>query len=256
MNRGAARQPTFLADIDRVEFERLLGVGHDRFGVAVHAYCLMDNHFHLLLHCPNGDLANFMRDLSSVYTRHVNERIGRDGPPFRGRYRSVVVDTNDYLINAVRYIHRNPLDIVPAVQLDRYRWSSHRVYLGRRRQPSWMRTDAVLSEFNDAMSFDRFVNEVPHRTFDRINRDQLASIIELVADEHDIDGSGIQRAAARTVSVLLLDRLEGAERVEVAAQIGIATPGAQRTALSRARRRAANDPRLGLVADRICTLVA
>ncbi len=256
MNRGAGRQATFLGDIDRVDFERLLGVGHERFGVEVHAYCLMTNHFHLLLHCPHARLATFMRDLGSVYTRHVNERIGRDGPLFRGRYLSVAVNSNDYLLNAVRYIHRNPLDIAPLVPLDRYRWSSHRIYMGRRRQPDWMRTDVVLSEFNGATSFDRFVNESHDPNLDRINHGELASVIELVADEHDVDGSVAQRGIARTVSLLLLDRLTGIERVSLASELGLPSRGAERTALSRARRRAAADPNLSVITDRIWNLVA
>lgn len=111
VNRGVDHQPIFFDDSDRVDFGRLLGVGHDRFGVEVHAYCLMTNHFHLLVHCPNGGLSDFMHDVTATFTRHVNDRLGRDGPLVRGRFRSFIVDSDAYVLCATRYIHRNPLDI-------------------------------------------------------------------------------------------------------------------------------------------------
>ncbi|WP_395159643.1 transposase [Ilumatobacter sp.] len=73
------------------------------------AYCLMDNHFHLLLHCQSGGLSDAMQRLGSAYTRHVNDRVGRDGPLFRGRFHSRLIGDVRYLANVVRYIHRNAL---------------------------------------------------------------------------------------------------------------------------------------------------
>ena len=102
VNRGVARMATFHDDADRVEFGRLLAVGHDRFGVEVHAYCLMTNHFHLVLHCPDGGLSEYMQLLTSVHARHVNDRAGRDGPLYRGRFASRHIRDGRYLRNAVR----------------------------------------------------------------------------------------------------------------------------------------------------------
>ena len=128
MNRGAARQAVFHSATDGRTFEGLLGRAARRFGVEVHAYCLMTNHFHLLLHCPDGGVSDFMQFLGASYTRHLNDRLGRDGPIFRGRFRSLLIDSDRYLAAVGRYIHRNPLDIGPDTDLAQYRWSSFRHY--------------------------------------------------------------------------------------------------------------------------------
>ena len=139
MNRGAARQATFFGDEDRVEFGRLLGVGHERFDVSVHAYCLLDNHYHLVVNCPSGRLSEFMQYLGSVLTRHVNDRVDRDGPLYRGRFRSIPVTTDRQLLASVRYVHRNAVDVHGVDRVDAYRWSSHRTYLGCRPTPRMAR---------------------------------------------------------------------------------------------------------------------
>jgi putative transposase len=109
MNRGIDRQPVFFADADGVKFGRRLAEVHERFGVETLAYCLMPNHYHLLIRLPGGGLAAAIHHLGSLYTRNTNDRTGRDGPLFRGRYHSIRVDTDEYLLWAARYIHRNPL---------------------------------------------------------------------------------------------------------------------------------------------------
>ena len=143
MNRGIARQPVFLTARDGKAFESLLADGCERFGVQAHAYCLMSNHYHLLLHCPTGGLSEFMQGLGARYTRLLNERTGRDGPIFRGRFRSLVIDSDSYLTAVGRYIHRNPLDLRPQVDLATYRWSSYRHYLRLGGKPNWLRVDQL-----------------------------------------------------------------------------------------------------------------
>ena len=158
MNRGAGHARIFLDDTDRVEFGARLADVHDRFGVQTHAYCLLDTHYHALVYCPQGGLSDAMQRLGSIYTRHVNDRLGRDGALFRGRFHSKPVDDDRYLLAAVRYIHRNALDVAGVGEVDRYRWSSHRAYLGLRRPALWLRTDVVLAHFGgDRDAFHEFV---------------------------------------------------------------------------------------------------
>lgn len=256
MNRGVDRQQVFFADSDRVDFERLLGVGHQRFGVEVHAYCLMTNHFHLLLRCPSGGLSSYMHDIGSAFTRHVNDRIGRDGPLFRGRFRSLPVDTDSYVRCAVRYIHRNPLEIPTVEHIDAYPWSSHRVYLKCRRRPVWLRTDVVLDMFDgDPAMFDRFVRDGDPRPGE-VTSDQLASMIELVVDEVADGPLGSNRRLTRAVSMLLLDQVPAQLGEGLLDGLAFQTAGAKRTALSRARRMAQADPALGRITDRVLRIVA
>ena len=256
MNRGVDRQQIFFAETDRVDFGRLLGVGWERLGVEVHAYCLMSNHFHLLLHCPTKGLSSYMHDLQSTYTRHVNDRLGRDGPLFRGRFRSIQVDTDAYLRAAVRYIHRNPLDIPSVDAVDDYRWSSHRTYLGHRRRPGWVRTDFVLEMFGgDIAAFDHFVRS-DEAGLENVGLEQLDSLIELIVDERLPGALESNRAACKAVSMLLLDRVEGQLHSQLEATLAFPSAGARRTAMSRARQLACSDPTVADIARRVQRLVA
>jgi putative transposase len=114
-----------------------------RHGVEVHAYCLMGNHYHLLVRSTQGQLSPAMQRLGAMFTRRVNGRAGADGPVFRGRFHSVRLDRNEHLLELVRYIHRNPLDIGWERPLVDYRWSSHAAHAGLRTAPPWLHTDVV-----------------------------------------------------------------------------------------------------------------
>lgn len=138
MNRGAGRRKIFRTVGDRALFLRLLGDASAIFGVEVHAYCLLDNHYHLLLHTPLGGLGRAMRHLAGVYTQRFNRRHGTDGPLFRGRYRAILVDRDAYLLRLGRYIHFNPVAAGAAAHPREWRWSSYRAYVGAARPPAWL----------------------------------------------------------------------------------------------------------------------
>lgn len=134
---------------DGDEFERLLALGIDESDVELHAYCLMPNHFHLLVHCPEGGLSQFMQRLGARYTRYANARFRRDGPLFKGRFWSKVVDTPEQMVNASVYIHRNADDIAFEGRLHEYRWSSLRWYADPASAPAWLSLAAVMGCFAD-----------------------------------------------------------------------------------------------------------
>ncbi|WP_420453319.1 transposase [Ilumatobacter sp.] len=94
MNRGVDRSTIFHGDADRVEFGRLLGIASDRFTIEVHAYCLMDNHFHLLVRCPESGLSDFVQLLTSTFARFVNRRTDRVGHLFGSRFTSRLLTTS------------------------------------------------------------------------------------------------------------------------------------------------------------------
>jgi REP element-mobilizing transposase RayT len=140
MNRGADRHRIFFTHGDGEYFEGLLEDGCERSGVEVHAYCLMPNHFHMLLHCPKGELSMFMHRIGTRYSRRIRARVGGDGPIFKSRFRSILIDNPQYLAQAGRYIHRNPLELTPSADPVAYRWSSLRCYAGVATAPGWLHT--------------------------------------------------------------------------------------------------------------------
>jgi REP element-mobilizing transposase RayT len=251
-NRGAGRVSTFATDADRVEFGRLLGVAHERFEVSALAYCLMGNHFHLVLDAPDGGLSPFMQLVSSVYTRHVNERHGGDGPLFRGRFFSRPLLSHAYLVNAVRYVHRNPIDLGFAGRLDEYRWSSHRTYLGMRRPPAWLDPRPVLDLFPTVESFRNFVGDETD-TIRRDVTDALAvvgavapadwlSAVEHVVDEVADVLPSTARGVARTVAVLGLDHLPPTSATALSERLRFASQHNESRARQRARQLADERP--------------
>lgn len=244
MNRGASRQTVFFCDADRVEFGRLLGVISDRLGIEVLAYCLLDNHYHLLVHCPEGGLSEAMHLIGSVFTRHANDRAGRDGPLFRGRFHAVPVLDDEQLVVTARYIHRNVLDVAGVNDVDGYRWSSHRAYLGLRRLPRFLNTSHVLEAFDgDVRAFDDFVRS------DLVGNPVLPADVRLmpiltVSIDLAFETETAAPNVARTVAILLCNHLNSADRAAMCERLGFASPAATAQAFRRARRRADDEPRL------------
>ncbi len=145
MNRGLARQAIVTEDIHRRLFLAVMGEMCALFGAECHAYCLMDTHYHLLLHTPRGNLGRCMRHVNGVYTQRLNRLLDRDGPLFRGRYRAIVVDADAYLLQVSRYIHRNPVEAGLVKRPDAFAWSSYRAYTRQSSGPDWLRDDQVLA---------------------------------------------------------------------------------------------------------------
>jgi putative transposase len=160
MNRGASRGCIFKTDDHRNYFLELLADTSERFNADWHAYCLMDNHYHLMLHTPEGNLQRIMRHLNGVYTQYYNRSEGTDGALFRGRYKAILVDAQTYWLHLSRYIHRNPLEAGIVSDLGEYIWSSYNAYTKKRSNPVWLSTHYVLQSFgqkNRRLAYKRFV---------------------------------------------------------------------------------------------------
>lgn len=147
MNRGANRQNIFLDDSDRFRFLEILDDCRDTWLSELLAYCLMPNHYHLLLRTPLGNLSRIMRHVDGVYTQSFNRKQGRDGPLLRGRYKSIVLDGDSYLLQVVRYIHLNPTKAKLVLLPEDYHWSSYKFYLGELGKPKALLTKPVLELF-------------------------------------------------------------------------------------------------------------
>jgi len=251
MNRGIDHAIVFAHDRDRVTFEKLMGRLADELGIEIHAYCLMGTHYHLLLHCPGGGLSTFMQQLSSSYTRIVNERLGRDGPIFRGRFHSVPVRSELQIARTVAYIHRNPIDLVPEAALETYRWSSYGVYLDRRSAPPWL-TRSTVEPLLPPELHRQVVGE-PLEDADTISADTI-SADAITAD--DVDAIVAARIDPRCpdgkrMRLLLGFELVGLTAADAADWIGLTSAGAARTALARARSARRNDVAFDAVVARL-----
>jgi putative transposase len=146
MNRGRGRQSIFHDEVYFTSFLHTLAEAHDRFGLEVHAYCLMTNHFHLLLKTPEGNLQRVMRHVGGLYTQRYNRLRNTDGPLFRGRYKAILVDSDEYLLHLSRYIHRNPLEAKMVDELERYEWSSYLAYIGKVPGQPWLYKNEVYGQ--------------------------------------------------------------------------------------------------------------
>ncbi len=147
INRGAGRQRVFHSDRNREIFLNLLGDVSQLYSIEIHAYSLMDNHYHLLIHTPQGGLSQAMRHLNGVYTQKANRTRKSDGPLFRGRFKSLLVQSEEYLLELVRYIHMNPVEAGLCKHPRDHRWTSHRAYLFKGLCPKWLFTEEVLGHF-------------------------------------------------------------------------------------------------------------
>lgn len=209
MNRGVDHGVIFFDDVDRREFGRLLGLIYERFGIRIHAYCLMGNHYHLLVRCPDGQLSEAMHLFGSLFVRFVNDRTGRDGPLFRGRFHSKLITSVDYLANVLRYIHLNALDLAHVETVEQYRWSSHRTYLGLREPPPWLDLAHFMAWFDDDPSaLHAWVTGVDLTDFTigtGLGAAQLIDACETVVAERSTSRLTARHGETRALALVLAD---------------------------------------------------
>jgi putative transposase len=183
MNRGRAHEKVFADDRDYLCFIDLLRDSTDLWKVRVAAFCLMPNHYHILLQTPLANLSRCMRHVNGVYTQRYNRRHGSEGQVFRGRYKSILVEADAYLLHLVRYIHRNPLKAGLVERISGYRWSSHKAYVSRADKWKWLCSNYILAQFGDTRmkalsSYTAFVREEdPAEITDFYSHEKVASVL-------------------------------------------------------------------------------
>ena len=145
--RGNAQGAIFLDDEGRTLFLTCLAEVVTRFHWQCHAYCLMDNHYHLLVETPEGNLSRGMRQLNGVYTQRFNRHQRRVGHVFQGRFKAILVERDSYLLELCRYVVLNPIRARMVKRIERYAWSSYPATMGLAERPQWLNTDWLLSQF-------------------------------------------------------------------------------------------------------------
>ena len=147
-SRGNERKAIYLEKADFERFLEVLDEVCERFNWFVHSWCLMNNHYHLLLETPDANLSVGMRQLNGVYTIRFNRRYGRVGHLFQGRYKSILVEKETYLLELNRYIVLNPVRAKMVDQPQDWPWSSYLYTLGQVEAPAWLATDPTLQLFS------------------------------------------------------------------------------------------------------------
>ena len=183
-SRGNARQGIFFNDGDRELFLQTLAHVVSRYSWICHAYCLMANHYHLLIETPKANLSIGMRQLNGVFTQSFNRRHKRVGHLFQGRFKAVLVEKESYLLELCRYVVLNPVRVKGGTKTAAWKWSSYRATAGLASVPEFLSTDWLLEQFGK----NRRVAQKRYREFVRdgiTNRpwDQLKGQIYLGSDK-------------------------------------------------------------------------
>ena len=148
MNRGACHQRIFSDESDYQYFMSLLLDTRNLYSFIVHAYCLMTNHYHLLIETKDEDISKIMKRINEFYTRYYNVKYGRDGALFRGRFKSCEVLDDEYFLQTSRYICLNPVNARIVELPEQYKWSSYSTLVGLTEEPI-TECDKTLRYFKD-----------------------------------------------------------------------------------------------------------
>ena len=147
--RGNEKKTIFKNERDRERFLLYAEAAVQRYGAVIHAYCLMDNHYHLLIQTPLANLSEIMQYINGSYTTYINTKRQRVGHLFQGRYKAILIDADTYAQELSRYIHLNPIRVGMVDKPEDYPWSSYQYYSGKKKAPRWLTMDFILGYFDE-----------------------------------------------------------------------------------------------------------
>ena len=164
INRGNAGENLFKGIRDREKFLEYLETAIERFSLKIYTYCLMTNHFHVLLETRLSNLSQAMQWVNVSYAGYFNRKYQRNGHLFQGRFKSILVDADEYLKQLSRYIHLNPVRANLVEHPDEYKWSSYSTITGKTKEPAWLESAWLLSQFGTKRkqaitNYKKFVEE-------------------------------------------------------------------------------------------------
>src|SRR5471030_2679578 len=150
MNSHSDRSASiYLDDADRRAWLETMDLVAARFNFVVHAFCQMTNHYHLLVETVEGNLAQGMRQLNGLYSQYFNRRHAVAGHLFQGRYKAILVQKEQHLLELTRYVVLNPLRAGMVDTPDAWPWSSHNYVLSKEPAPIWLETQRLLGQFGE-----------------------------------------------------------------------------------------------------------
>lgn len=165
LSRGERKENIFFSDTDRRKFLEKLKETVDKFIIKIHCYVLMDNHYHLLVETPRGNLVRAIHYLNTSYSNWFKVKNNIIGSVFQGRYKSILVEKESYLIVLSAYIHLNPVRSGLTMNLEDYEWSSYRSYIGKNKEVQWLTLEDVLSQFSEKKEkYQKFVLDWRQKT--------------------------------------------------------------------------------------------
>lgn len=168
MCRGNKGGTIFIDDADRHQFLRLLAESLEIYSVTLHAYVMMHSHYHLVIQTLRANLSEFMRRFNICFTGWFNYHHGTIGHLYQGRYKSLLVDADTYLLELSRYVHLNPVRSEPPKiserrtswrMLQEYQWSSLPGYLRRDSVKTYVRYDMILNMIGGRRQYQRFMTD-------------------------------------------------------------------------------------------------
>lgn len=293
-SRGNEQKDVFKSHKDREKFLSYVESAVVRYGAVVHTWCLMSNHYHLLLETPWGNLSQIMRHINGAYTTYFNVKRKRAGHLFQGRYKAILVEADAYAVELSRYMHLNPVRAGMVAKPEHYQWSSYRSYIGHSTTPAWLKTDFILGYFGrkapDAQNTYRrfvedlldseyesplqatvastvlgrsaFVRDVAERHLGEKRAERSMPAVKVLALRPSMDDIIMQIKAElgdraellRNVSIYCCQKYSGAKLKDIGERFGISD-----AAVSQASRRLAlkaeTDPQLKEMLDRVETLL-
>ena len=146
-SRGNEKRPIYKDDKDCLTFLNILQQVNTRYNWLCHAYCLMNNHYHLVIETPDGNLSKVMRQLNGVYTQAFNRRHKRVGHLFQGRYKAILIQKESHLLEVCRYVVLNPVRARIVERPEQWKWSSYRATSEQWKTHPSLKTDWVLGQF-------------------------------------------------------------------------------------------------------------
>jgi len=151
-SRGNERKEIFKNERDRQKFLLYLESATERYKAAIHAFFLMNNHYHLLMETPGGNLSGIMRHINGAYTTYFNFKRNRSGHLMQGRYKAILIEADEYAKALSRYLHLNPVRAGAITKPEDYPWSSYQYYIGDKKGPEWLKVKFILGFFGKKVS--------------------------------------------------------------------------------------------------------